>query len=128
MTEAHSTHDQQEHAESHAPYMKVFWVLLVFTILEYAYATWFPVGFAMLVLGLMVMAVTKATLVGMYFMHLKFEGKWVYFLLVPAGILACVFIFALYPDIGMTTEAPEPVGDQAVFAPLVPGPLSSQQS
>lgn len=58
----------------------------------------FPVP---LVLGLMVLAVTKATLVGLYFMHLKYEGNWVYFMLVPAGILAMVFIFALYPDIGM---------------------------
>ena len=36
---------------------------------------------------------------GWYFMHLKFEKHWVYFMLVPAGILACVLIFALIPDI-----------------------------
>ena len=41
-------------------------------------------------------AIIKASLVGWYFMHLKFEGKWVYSMLVPAGILAAVFIFA--PD------------------------------
>jgi len=54
-----------------------------------------------LVLGLVVLAVTKATLVGLFFMHLKYEGNWVYYMLVPAAILAMVFTFALYPDIGM---------------------------
>jgi cytochrome c oxidase subunit 4 len=100
------THDQQEHAEGHAAYLKVFVVLLIFTILEYLYATYMPVGFVMLVLGLMSMAVFKATLVAIYFMHLKFEGRWVYFLLIPAGFLATVFICALYPDIGMTGSTP----------------------
>ena len=55
-------------------------------------------------------AVIKACLVGWYFMHLKFEGKWVYYMLVPAGILAIVLIFALIPDIAMqpvTEENPE---------------------
>ena len=43
----------------------------------------------------------------------------------PAGILACVFIFALYPDIGMTAGAPEAVGDEEVSAPLAPGQAPS---
>lgn len=106
MAEHNLTHDQQEHVEAHAPYMKVFFALLIFTILEYLYATYMPVGFVMLVLGLMSMAVIKATLVAIYFMHLKFEGRWVYFMLVPAGILATIFICLLYPDIGMTGSAP----------------------
>ena len=31
---------------------------------------------------------------GWYFMHLKFEGNWVYAMLVPAGILAMILSFA----------------------------------
>lgn len=54
-----------------------------------------------LILGLLILAVTKATLVGMFFMHLKFEGNWVYYMLVPAGILAMIFICALVPDVAM---------------------------
>ena len=42
-------------------------------------------GFALLVLGLMSLAGIKAALVGLYFMHLKFEGRWIYFMLVPAS-------------------------------------------
>ena len=56
----------------------------------------------------MAMAIIKATLVGWYFMHLKFEGRWVYFMLVPAGILATIFVLALYPDIGMQPISEQP--------------------
>ena len=147
MAEPHLTYDQQQHTESHAPYMTVFYVLLNFTLMEYFYAKhhgswWLPVYMLVtavtltvvtilgsrlaglrvkggwitlslvpplllsfipvpLLLGLMVLAIIKATLVGMYFMHLKFEGRWVFFMLIPAAFLATVFIVALYPDVGM---------------------------
>ena len=101
MAETNLTHDQEMHVESHAPYIKVFLALAVFTAIEYFYARVFKDAFAPLVLGLMFWAVIKASMVGWYFMHLKFEGRWVYYMLVPAGILACVFIFALMPDIAM---------------------------
>jgi len=51
-----------------------------------------------LILGLMILAITKAALVGIWFMHLKFEGKWIYYMLVPAGILAVILTCGLYPD------------------------------
>ncbi len=38
-------------------------------------------------------------MVGWYFMHLKFEGKWVYALIVPAVILATILVLALCPDV-----------------------------
>lgn len=126
MAEHDLTHDQQEHAEGHAAYLKVFVVLLIFTILEYLYATYMPVGFVMLVLGLMSMAVFKATLVAIYFMHLKFEGRWVYFLLVPAGILATVLVCGLYPDIAMTGSKPaETTEEDDDLAATVPMPVRS---
>lgn len=125
MTEPHRTYDEQQHVESHAPYMKVFFALLIFTVLEYFYAKLASgAGFSLgaLILGLMVLAVTKASLVGIYFMHLKFEGRWVYLMLVPASILALVLIFALYPDIGQQRTADEDaVDDEVASAPLVPG-------
>jgi len=99
MADHNLTADQERHVESHAPYMKVFWALLVFTILEYLYARFLPLGFAPLVAGLMVMAITKAFLVGWYFMHLKFEGRWVYMLLIPACLLAMIVVAGLTPDI-----------------------------
>ena len=37
-------------------------------------------------------------MVGWYFMHLKFEGNWVYIMIVPAVILAVMLTMALCPD------------------------------
>ncbi len=119
--EAHNlTYDQQQHVESHAPYMKIFYALLVLTVLEYFYAKLMAGGFGMLVIGLMTLAGIKAALVGLYFMHVKFEGKWVYFVIVPASILATILILALMPDIGMQPIG-EPLEEEAAAAPLVPG-------
>jgi len=127
MADTNLTHDQEMHVESHAPYIKVFLALAVFTAIEYFYARVFKDSPTSLILGLMFWAVLKAGLVGWYFMHLKFEGRWVYYMLVPAGILACVFIFALMPDIGLQPVADEDTSEDettaAVSAPLVPGPL-----
>lgn len=111
MTQTNLTHEQEMHVESHAPYMKIFFVLLIFTIAEYLYALVFKSApFVWLILGLLTMAITKATLVGMYFMHLKFEGRWVYVMLIPAGCLAIILTTALIPDVSLqpiTEENPD---------------------
>ncbi|WP_406693757.1 cytochrome C oxidase subunit IV family protein [Singulisphaera sp. Ch08] len=124
MSDTNLTHDQEMAVESHnSQYIKIFLILIVFTISEYFYASIFANhSFLVLVIGLMSMAIIKATLVGLYFMHLKFEGKWVYVMLVPAGILAMVLTFALFPDVAMqpiTEENPDLEGIET--APLQPG-------
>jgi cytochrome c oxidase subunit 4 len=124
MSEKNLTHDQEMAVESHtAQYKRIFWVLAVFTACEYFYAKIFADhSFLVLVLGLMTMAIFKATLVGLYFMHLKFEGKWVYGMLVPAGILALILTFALAPDVAMqpiTEENPDLEGIEST--PVQPG-------
>src|SRR5262245_18988998 len=93
--------EHELHVESHAPYLKVWFFLLIFTLIEYFYARFFKDSFLILVFGLMLWASIKAAMVGWYFMHLKLEGRWVYGMLVPAAILAMVFIFALYPDMAL---------------------------
>ena len=55
-------------------------------------------------------AVAKAQFVMRYFMHLKFEGRWKYLLLLPTAILAVGVPMALFPDIGAhyyDQEAPQ---------------------
>jgi cytochrome c oxidase subunit 4 len=92
----------EEHAtEAHAPYLKVWAALLVFTVIEYFYAFLLKDLFLILVLGLLLWAAIKAGLVGWFFMHLKFEGNWVYFLIVPAAVLATILVLALSPDVAM---------------------------
>lgn len=127
MTEPHRTYDQQQDVESHAPYIKIWAWLLVLTILEYLYALWASThtSFFLLVLGLMSLATIKATLVGMFFMHLKFEGRWVYIMLVPAAVLASVFVMALYPDIGMRRgPLPEELDEEQLSYALPAEPAS----
>ena len=77
--------------------MKVWVALLVLTVIEYWYAAFLKDYFLVLVLGLLFLALVKAGLVGWFFMHLKFEGNWVYVLLVPACILATIIVLALAP-------------------------------
>jgi cytochrome c oxidase subunit 4 len=49
-----------------------------------------------LILGV---AVCKAVLVGMYFMHLKYDWGKLYFLIFPVSILAVMMMVVLLPDI-----------------------------
>jgi cytochrome c oxidase subunit 4 len=51
-------------------------------------------------------AVAKAQYVMRYFMHLKFEGRWKFVLLLPTAILACGIPLALAPDIGLHYYTP----------------------
>jgi cytochrome c oxidase subunit 4 len=129
MTGTNLTHDQEMAVESHTKqYWRVFWILAFFTVLEYCYASFLHLPFITLVVGLMAMALFKASMVGLHFMHLKFEGKWVYGMLIPAGILAAILTFALAPDVAMqpvTEENPDLEGIEGIeSAPIQPGAAS----
>jgi cytochrome c oxidase subunit IV len=84
---------------THPNYMGIFWVLLVLTVIEVALTF---VGFPKLLLGslLVILAVWKAALVAMYFMHLKFERRTLAMIAVVPFILCLFFILMLLPDIG----------------------------
>ena len=57
-------------------YMAVFWWLAGFTAVEVAYSSLLPHSHkTLLILGLVGFAAIKATLVALFFMHLKFERK-----------------------------------------------------
>jgi cytochrome c oxidase subunit IV len=123
MVETHLTESQEMEVESHAPYIKVWAALAVFTAVEYVWAHVFKDTLAVLLIGLLFWAVLKASLVGWFFMHLKFEGRWVYGFLIPAAILASVVILALVPDIALRLAEENPAEeDVSVVAPLMPGP------
>jgi cytochrome c oxidase subunit 4 len=84
---------------SHPNYMGIFWVLLVLTVVEVALTF---LGLPKLLLGslLVILAVWKAALVAMYFMHLKFERRTLAMIAVVPFILCLFFILMLLPDIG----------------------------
>lgn len=57
-------------------YMAIFWWLAGFTAVEVAYSSLLPhTHKTLLILGLVGFAAIKATLVALYFMHLKFERR-----------------------------------------------------
>ena len=84
---------------THPNYMGIFWLLLVLTVVEVALTF---LGLPKLLLGslLVILAVWKAALVAMYFMHLKFERKTLAMIAIVPFILCLFFILMLLPDIG----------------------------
>ena len=84
------------HAEPN--YMGVFWWLLALTIIEIA-VIYMPIAKLIIVILLVGLALTKATLVALYFMHLKFERATLGLITVTPLLLCLLLILMLSPDI-----------------------------
>ncbi|MDZ7343369.1 MAG: cytochrome C oxidase subunit IV family protein [candidate division KSB1 bacterium] len=84
-------------------YMRVFYSLFILTVLEVgvAYINVIWKGFPLVILGvaLIILALAKATLVAMYFMHLKFEKRALGIIAMTPLILCTLLILALLPDL-----------------------------
>ena len=50
---------------------------------------------------MMAVSCTKAMLVILFFMHVKYEANWKYVLTIPAAFMSIFLILALVPDIGL---------------------------
>ena len=127
MSDHHHSDDHGHHEHPHVNYMRIFWTLLILTLAEYFYAMLTQSSFTLLVVGLMTLALIKASLVGYYFMHVKFEGKWVFAMIIPACVLAAIAVLALIPDIARDRSQDEliiPEDDSAMVAPRI-DPISS---
>jgi cytochrome c oxidase subunit IV len=94
-----STSDAATHA--HPNYMGVFYVLCGLTALSVV-ADVLGGSLGKLTIALVVLAVAsaKALFVMLYFMHLRYEGKWKYALLAPTVVLAAGIIAALSAEFG----------------------------
>src|SRR5262249_2007764 len=90
------------HAEAHGPsvqvYLVVFAALCVFTLLSFLVNAILGIVSHTGVAISLAVAVCKADLVGMFFMHLKFDWFKLYFLIVPVGILCVLMMIVLMPD------------------------------
>ena len=84
-------------------YMGVFWWLLTLTIFEVSVIY---LGIPRLIMGflLVCLALSKATLVALYYMHLKFEKRTLGLIALTPLLLCVLLIFALLPDL-MATAA-----------------------
>ena len=97
-------------AHMHPNYIGVFWWLLALTILEVG-AIFLPIARFLIAILLVGMALSKAALVAMYFMHLKFERRTLGLIAIVPLVLCLLLVFALLPDLSATphrsTEPPQ---------------------
>jgi cytochrome c oxidase subunit 4 len=91
----HAAHGEGE--PHHAPYMLIFGVLIVLTLAEVGYA-FLSLPKIWLAIGLVVMAVWKATLVALYYMHLRFEPKRLWVLATAPLPLVVILIVAVLTE------------------------------
>jgi caa(3)-type oxidase subunit IV len=103
---AHADHGHGDHGHGehgHGPnvraYFMVFGALAVCTLLSFVVNAIFPPPHMTGAGIIMIVAVIKATLVGMIFMHLKWDWSKLYFLIVPSFILGEMMMIVLLPDI-----------------------------
>ena len=111
------------HAAEHGigKYIAVFVALIVLTGASFfTYSSLWPFHDEPAVGRLFMMAVscTKATLVMLFFMHLKWEANWKYVLTVPPAIMAIFIMLALVPDIGLRYRIASPKRRAFMAEPL----------
>ena len=83
----------------HVPYYLVFGALVVLTIITVAVAFVDIKSEIAKVLLALAIASVKASAVAFFFMHLKFEGKLIYLILIVPLLLCVLLVVALIPDI-----------------------------
>lgn len=102
-----SDQSHEEHHEEHGGYGLYFGVFLALCFLTtLSFLTYFdfwrnsvPTNVSRAFM--MAVSCTKAMLVIMFFMHLKWEANWKWVLTVPASIMSALLIIALVPDVGL---------------------------
>jgi cytochrome c oxidase subunit 4 len=91
----------EEQHDQHVNYMAIFWWLLALTILEVIAGV--PAAgpsYPHILKGglLVIMAVTKAAMVALYFMHLKFDRAALSFIAMVPLILCVFVVLMVMPD------------------------------
>lgn len=103
MTDTH--HTGEHHGPTFKTYMVIFGALSVLTLVSFVanhYARTQAITTTMSFLIILGVAVVKAVLVGMYFMHLVVDWGKLYYFIIPALVLAVLMIVVLLPDIVLT--------------------------
>jgi cytochrome c oxidase subunit 4 len=86
---------EQEHA--HPRYILIWVILLVLTLAEVGYA-FMDLPKLILALGLIIMAVWKAVLVAMYYMHLRYEPRRMWIMAISPLPLAVILVLAVMTE------------------------------
>jgi caa(3)-type oxidase subunit IV len=105
--DANDAHDEQHAHGGLAQYIYVFVALCVLTSMSFfTYSSYWPfpnqpnIGRSFM----MAVSCTKALLVILFFMHVKYEANWKYVLTIPAAFMSLFLLLALVPDIGMRSS------------------------
>jgi cytochrome c oxidase subunit 4 len=122
-SESHSA-DDAHHAAEFRAYMVVFAALSVFTVVSFVVNAWVQgdregralIGFVII----LSVAVVKTCLVGLYFMHLKYDWGKVFFMIVPCFILAMMLVVVLLPDQVLWWKHDDPWDMHPVATPVAP--------
>lgn len=99
---SHHAADHEDHGGV-GIYIAVALALVFLTACSYwTYTPFWPFGENVAIKRIWMMAVscTKALLVILFFMHLKWEANWKWVLTVPASLMSVFLVLALVPDIG----------------------------
>jgi len=81
----------------HPNYMAIFWLLAVLTVVELV-VVFLPFGKMINGTLLCALAVGKAAVVAMYFMHLKFETRTLGLIAITPLAIATLLVFVTLPD------------------------------
>src|SRR5882672_5046581 len=81
----------------HPNYMAIFWYLAILTVVEIA-VIYLPLSKFTIGALLCALALGKAALVAMYFMHLRFEARTLGMIAVTPLAIATLLVFVLLPD------------------------------
>lgn len=97
-------HDDHESHGGTGLYISVFVALCILTSMSFL--TYFDFWRENVSVGvsrafMMAVSCTKAMLVIMFFMHLKWEASWKWVLTIPASIMSIFLMFMLVPDVGL---------------------------
>jgi cytochrome c oxidase subunit IV len=84
-------------SHKHPNYMAIFWMLAILTVVELI-VIFLPFGKFTNGVLLCALALGKAALVAMYFMHLKFEARTLGLIAVTPLAIATLLVFVILPD------------------------------
>jgi cytochrome c oxidase subunit 4 len=94
--------------------MTIFWYLAVLTVVEIA-VIFMPISRTAIAVMLVSLATAKATLVAMYFMHLRLETKTLGYIALTPVLIGTLLALVLLPD---SLRAPhQTVGEKKLEAP-----------
>ena len=82
--------DRRMHVQPN--YMAIFWWLFGLTVLEVCFSVFTHPPRAVLMIVLIGLAIVKATMVALFFMHLKFERKALGIIVASTLILGAIFV------------------------------------